>query len=295
MTRLLCVSVILAWPILAPGWVRAQSGAAGAVGGHHAFHGGPIGMHPGGGPRLWGGRGAGGSPFPLYYPPILIGPSLGPPYLVFAASPVVVGPTSPPSYADLLLAPKVPFGPVIPPPDLVQAQQLGFAGPPPPSAPSVSRPRRPDAKRAEERVQVGDRLFRAGELVKATERYEQAHNADPGSATPFVRLAQIALSRGDYAEAANRFREAQTAEPGWMINAPDIQNLFGDPTDFAAIIAKLESHLQAYPEDRDAWLVLGAELYLSSRTQRAADIFLRLTDRKPDATLAAFLNATNIR
>ena len=47
----------------------------------------------------------------------------------------------------------------------------------------------------------------------------------------------------------------------------------------------------AEPGDRDAWLVLGAELFLSGQTHRAADIFLRLTDRKPDPALAAFLDA----
>ena len=57
-------------------------------------------------------------------------------------------------------------------------------------------------------------------------------------------------------------------------------------------VAKLESHLQASPNDRDGWLVLGAEWYLSGRARQAADVFTRLNDRKPDATLAAFLDAT---
>ena len=44
--------------------------------------------------------------------------------------------------------------------------------------------------------------------------------------------------------------------------------------------------------DRDARLVLGAQLYLSGRTERAAEVLRDLTDRKPDPTLAAFLNAS---
>jgi cytochrome c-type biogenesis protein CcmH/NrfG len=98
--------------------------------------------------------------------------------------------------------------------------------------------------------------------------------------------------RGRFDEAAHQIREAVTAEPGWLANAPDIQSLYGEPADFAREIAKLEAHLQAHPGDRDAWLVLGAQWYLSGRTLKAADIFLRLADRKPDATLAAFLDAT---
>jgi len=140
-------------------------------------------------------------------------------------------------------------------------------------------------------VTYGDRLFRAGNNRRAQERYEQAARSDPYSAAPRVRLAQLAFVRGQYAEAANQFREALAAEPGWLGKAFDVQSLYAEPGDFAKQIAKLESHLQVEPQDRDAWLVLGAEWYLSGRTEKAADVFLRLTDRKPDATLAAFLEA----
>lgn len=128
--------------------------------------------------------------------------------------------------------------------------------------------------------------------MKAAQRYTQAIQADPDDAKPYSRLAQVAFARGRYSEAADRLREAQAAQPGWMILADDVQGLFGEPAEFAAEVNKLESHLQANPDDRDAWLVLGAELYLSGRTRRAADVFLRLTDRQPDATLAAFLRAS---
>jgi hypothetical protein len=41
--------------------------------------------------------------------------------------------------------------------------------------------------------------------------------------------------------------------------------------------------------------VLGAQWFLSGRTSRASDVFLRLDDprRKPDVALAAFLFASN--
>ncbi len=109
------------------------------------------------------------------------------------------------------------------------------------------------------------------------------------------RLGQIAMVRGQYDTAAARIREAETAQPGWIINAPDIQALYAEPADFANNVARLETHLQANPDDRDAWLVLGAEWFLSGRTTKAADVFKRLNDpnRKPDVALAAFLDASN--
>jgi tetratricopeptide (TPR) repeat protein len=167
-----------------------------------------------------------------------------------------------------------------------------------PNAPGAKRPARGappvkvDEARAKERLTVGDRLFRAGEKVKATRRYEQSLAADPTRAAGYVRLAQVAIARGKYSEAADRFREAQAAEPGWLAFPPDVQNLFGEPANFDATLGALEAHLQANPDDRDAWLSLGAELFLSGRADRARDVFLRLTDRAPDATLRAFLGVT---
>jgi tetratricopeptide (TPR) repeat protein len=149
-----------------------------------------------------------------------------------------------------------------------------------------------DPVRSKQLDTIGDRLFRSGNLKRAAERFDQAMHANPNAAAPRVRLAQVAIMRGNYAEAANRFREAQAAEPGWLINAPDIQSIYGEPRDFAAPIAKLETHLQVEPNDRDAWLVLGAQWYLSGRTRQAADVFSRLTDRQADPTLDAFLAAT---
>lgn len=169
---------------------------------------------------------------------------------------------------------------------------------PAPSAPAVAvgpaaRPKvKPEPSKSEGYVTTGDNLFRAGNTHRAEQRYLQAVRANPLSAKPHVRLAQLAIVRGDYQEAAEEFRAASTVEPGWLINATDVQALFAEPADFAKALAKLETHLQATPNDRDGWLVLGAEWYLSGRTRQAADVFTRLNDRKPDATLAAFIDAT---
>jgi len=195
----------------------------------------------------------------------------------------------------MLMGPGVPFpfpaafdqGPISPPPP------PGFFAPPAMKPPS--RPSRKDAARAEQLVVLGDRLFRGNNIKRAEERYLQAARLDPSSAAPLLRLAEIALVREQYAEAARRLREAETAQPGWIATAPDVQALYGEPDEFARRLASLESHLQVHPDDRDAWLVLGAQWYLSGRTARAADVFVRLNDprRKPDVALAAFLQATN--
>lgn len=235
-------------------------GAVSVGHGHQPGHG----PHPGGGvwpPPFWGGG-------PIR-PPIFAG--IGGVFLpIYIPVPMPVA--APPIGGGLMLP-----APAAPP--------TGWA---PPARPKA----RPEPTKADTLVTLGDNLFRAGNNHRAEQRYLQAIQANPHSAKPCVRLAQLALVRGDYGDAADEFRAAMTAEPGWLINATDVQALFAEPGDFAKALAKLESHLQASPNDRDGWLVLGAEWYLSGRTRQAADVFTRLNDRKPDATLAAFLDAT---
>lgn len=154
------------------------------------------------------------------------------------------------------------------------------------------RARRSDPAKAEQLVTIGDRLFRAGNVKKASERFEQAARAAPDAASPRVRLAQVALVRNQFSEAAQQLRDAVAADPTWLTRAPNIESLYAEPADFQRQISKLESRVLTEPGDRDAWLVLGAQLFLSGQTRRSSDVFLRLTDRKPDPALAAFLEAS---
>lgn len=161
---------------------------------------------------------------------------------------------------------------------------------------SASQATRSRADRVEELVGMGDRSFRSGNLRRAEERYQQALKVDTGAPEPRIRLAQVCLVRGDYHRASGHFRDAVlTAQsPGWLLQPRDVQAMFGEPGDFARQIAQLESHLQAHPQDRHAWFVLGVEQHLSGRPGPAHDTFLRLTDRPADAALSAFLDATTI-
>ena len=229
--------------------------------GHHGHH------HP----YLGGGGGGGGYGYygvPYYYPAAVYAP----PPVFLVPGPGPAGPPVPPAMVGNPPA-------VMPMPD---------PGPASPAAPS----RKNDPAKAERMVELGDHLFRVGNISRATERYQQAARADDSSATPLVRLAQIALVRGKFADAADAFRAAESAQPGWLTTARDIQALYAEPADFAKQVARLETHLQAHPDDRDAWFVLGANWYLSGRVRKAADVFLRLSDRQPDSALEAFLTAS---
>jgi tetratricopeptide (TPR) repeat protein len=249
-------------------------GVGPAYGQHGGGHGGSGSMH-------------GGAPIGHASPHMHHHPGLGGGTTGFGGSPFIFGLGGvflPVVYTPIYVPPPIPLrgGLMLPNPAVPPAGAL-------PVARTVSRA---EPARSDNYVNIGDNLFRAGNRHRAEQRYTQAARANPSSAKPHIRLAQLALVRGDYAEAAEEFRAATTAEPGWLINATDVQALFGEPGDFAKALAKLETHLQAAPTDRDGWLVLGAEWFLSGRTRQAADVFTRLNDRKPDATLASFLDAT---
>ena len=211
-------------------------------------------------------------------------PSYAYPY----ASPTVVGLPFMPfvlwSPLAMLPAPAPWPGPMIPAPP-------GGDMPFPLPTKQMPRPSRVDPAKAEKLVKLGDNLLRAGIFGRAKERYRQAARADFSSAIPRMRLAVLAMVTGRYSEAADGFREAQAADPRWLDHPRDIQALFGDPSDFDARLAKLETHLQAHPEDRDAWLLLGITRLLTGNADLAADIFLRISREPPDPTLSAFLDA----
>jgi hypothetical protein len=264
----------LAIVLLAPGVARSQHHSGGRM--HHGY-----GHHPGMGGLPLAAVGGGFAGYWYGWPYIVGGPGYVPVY-----SPgLIMGPSGFIAPFGAAPAPMPPRGPLLPPPPRDATPQPSQA----------TKPAASDLARATQLLTVGDRLFRAGNLKKAEERYLKARNAASNQAAPHVRLAQIAVARGQYTEAANQLRDAETAQPGWLLTAPDIQAIYGEPAEFLHRVARLESFVHAHPEDRDAWLVLGAQWFLSGRTSRASDVFLRLDDprRKPDVALAAFLFASN--
>ena len=263
---------------------EAQMGGGSHHGGSPPSNGAPF-AHPAHGPGQGyrGGYAAGG-----YFGVVSGGYlAVSPPYFIPGLTlPLPVGGSVAGSFFPLL-----PTG---------QEGPGGLTLPHPVAAPTTSSQsaptRRPNRSRSDELIEVGDRSFRGGNYRRAEERYQLAVKANPESPWPHVRLAQIAMVRGDYNKAAGNLRDAvaTTRGAGWLLEAPDIQSIFAEPGDFSKQIAHLETYLQAHPNDRNAWFVLGAENYFSGRTRIASDAFLRLTDRSPDAALTAFLDASTV-
>lgn len=183
--------------------------------------------------------------------------------------------------------PFVPFVPAMAPPPIVDLPLVVDWNPPRDPA-SAGR----DTARL---LTVGDRLFRAGDLRRADERYAQAAESDPASGDPHFRRAQVAIRRADYRGAVAFLRQAVHVDPGWSSRAGDIQASWGEPSEFLDALGALEAHLQSDPSDRDGWLLLGAERLYTNRVSEAHDLLLRLSDDPDDACVAALLTAARAR
>lgn len=281
------------WASMSTAW-----GAPGDHGSHHGFVNHSAGfVHPSAGfidPSAGFYTGHGPSNVINYNPGIVYGYGAAGPYL-YSPPLLVVGAGG---FAPVL-------GPVFPQNFAPLGGGMGNGGlnlpMPPPGLMDPATPRAPAQRsnpaRSKELVEIGDRSFRAHNIKRAEDKYKLAAKADPTSPAPHIHLAQVSMSRGNYAAAADHLRDAVSVAPdgGWLLTAPDIQAIFAEPADFARQLARLETHLQANPNDRDAWFVLGAETYLSGRPRQAFDVFQRLTDRRPDESLTAFLDASKPR
>lgn len=298
-------------PAIAVMWLILPATALGQHGGHGGGFGGgfghggygPGGFHHGGygrggfGPGGFGGGfggvffGGGWSPFffPAPFMPAAVvgGPFMGGPgFAPMGPQPMFMG---------------SPFAsPILPLPPAPQFQR-GFLpgrdfwwGRPaaPPAKPTVTA----SAKAfSADYLARGDRFFRAKDYRRARDRFARSARFDPNSADPLVHEAQIDILQGHYEDAAERIRQALSNDGNWVFNAPDIRAMYLEPGDFDKRIADLEAHVQANPEDRDAWFALGFEKYLSGKSRQASDIFMRLTDRRGDATLFLMLQASTPR
>lgn len=263
-----------------PREVSAGDSPGASAGGTAAVGSGPrLPRHRGFAPRVVYVVGPDGRLYPYAAPVVMLAPGVVAPY-----PPTMVGPmppASPPSATPTasMTPPAATPAPVLSLPDLT---------------PAIDRVKlhKAETDRSKRLTTYGDNSFRVRNLGRARQRYQQAAAADPAAAAPRIGLAQVALAEGDFHEAAQRFREALAAEKNYLANAPDVEGLWGEAADFDKALARLETHLQAHPQDRDAWLALGAQWFLSGRVPQSADVFLRLSDRRGDPALTAFLKAT---
>ena len=278
MGRSIGISLVVLIGLASPG-VQAGSHSVLALHGHHGHPYGGYGAGPrnfGGGGYGYGGYGYGGYGVPVFY---------GVPYAVGGYGPGL-------GYGGGFggqFAP-VPFAAVNPVAAMTPVRSVST---------TTARTKRPDTSFAAETLTLGDRLFRAGNLTKAVERYEQSIKADPSKAAPSGEAwPRWRWSGASITTPPNWLREADTVDPTL---SPDQRRRHPTPSTSNRATSRSRSPSSRrtssrIPEDRDAWLLLGAEHYFSGRTRRGRR-HLPPPDRPPGraGTLSAFLSASKAR
>ena len=137
----------------------------------------------------------------------------------------------------------------------------------------------------------GDRLLRAGREPQARDRYQRALDLNPYASAARERLALLDVSRGRYTQALAEFHVIVQTDPAWFEQARSIHTYLKAERVVNDALAGLERHLQRYPRDESAWLLLAAILARCGEFQRARDALTRLRPAAQTDTLDASTRA----
>lgn len=120
-----------------------------------------------------------------------------------------------------------------------------------------------------------------GEIIRETIRV-----GAPEAGTPedWTNRGLKAFDQGRYDEAADSFRMTLALTPGNRYARYNLSRALVRNDEPEAALALLDSYLEEYPEDVDAWAVRGAAALLAQRYDLASEAFRTvLTDRTRDA------------
>ncbi len=120
-----------------------------------------------------------------------------------------------------------------------------------------------------------------GEVVKETIRVGAP---EPGTPEYWTNRGLKAFDEGRYGDAVDSFRRTLALSPGNRYGRYNLSRALvrNDEPDAALVI--LETYLEQYADDMDAWAVRGAAALLAQRYELASDAYRRvLSDRARDA------------
>jgi hypothetical protein len=198
---------------------------------------------------------------------------------------------------------------VVPPPTVVNVPPA--AAPAPAAVPANNPPAAIDAAadppaKAQPRVTNAEHKARAGRFVgfgnasfakqkylAALERYKTATAIAPDVAESYFRQGAAHVALGQYASAARTFRRGLKVRSDWAAAPFRLDELYDDaPLPKTHHLEDLARAVEANPLDAELMLVLGMELYLDGRIERARVFFARSAQLSgnEDQLLDAFLD-----
>jgi len=128
---------------------------------------------------------------------------------------------------------------------------------------------------------LGSQYFAQGDYQQARDSFLKAMVAQPNNPKARFAYGQTLLALGQYQSAAEAIRQGLALDLTWPQVQMDLRSAYGDPSEFARQLGKLETYLAAHPEDADARFLLAYNLYFSGQKDRAREEFSRLAQANP--------------
>lgn len=143
-------------------------------------------------------------------------------------------------------------------------------------------------------VGLGLEAFREGLLEEAEEALRDADDrlpailgkdletTDKNARLGSMLLAQTFLAGGRYAEAGAAARRSIELVPDWGDEEFHLRDLCKTGEDYDSSLRKLDEHVGKNPNDLDARLLLGYQLYFSPQREKSKAVFESLLEKKKD-------------
>jgi len=149
-------------------------------------------------------------------------------------------------------------------------------------------------------VSLGLDCFREGLLEEAEEALREAEDrlpailgkdletTDKNARLGPMLLAQTYLASGRYTEAGLAARRSVELVPDWGEEDLDLRTLHKSGEGYDSFLRKLEEHVGKNPDDLDARLLLGYQLFFSPKREKSKAVFESILDKRKDDKGAAY-------
>lgn len=140
-----------------------------------------------------------------------------------------------------------------------------------------------------EHLAEGERAFRAGNHAEARQSLIRSVLDDPGNGFAQLAYGLCHFALGDYAAAAGAVRRGLSLVPDVVDLPLDITRVYASAADLEGHVRSLRKHVESFPDDQDAWFLLGYVLYSSGDAPGAVVALTRAASIDPLDTFAAVL------
>ena len=124
---------------------------------------------------------------------------------------------------------------------------------------------------------------------RARRSFSYAVLEDPGNGFAELAYGLAHFALGGYDASADAIRRGLGLVPDVIDRPIDVSRQYGGAAELRSHLGALESHVEAHPDDANAWFVLGYVRFSTGEPESAAAAFAKAASLRPDDPYAAIL------